>query len=361
VIAHAEVKTFQYYRTDNFDTTTPLNTAPVCYDRCDVSGLCSNAEKCSKLVSAYSCEQYYAPGKEYAGWCDKTCGYAACAEQSAQPTAPEARMVSWNTTYSIFDSPQEVHVQRFDVFKASEDLRLGGKKAVLRLPNGPAYFFTTAPLLILNDVNSGKARTIYAEEAAWVSKGSCLQLDLASPAAGASNASVLVVASGEISFGTDDDSGCGNSTMVIGYEELHNNPVDYVQTGNCSNVLGGPGGADDFDDLDAPIHPLVSHYHTRGALYYTAAGVSNYNDPGEAPVTTGEMRFVQTGHFYGPETMWGDNYYVMSFHEADPSARSLAASSPPAGFQPCSFACLDDPSSLTTSSEQMRCVLPSAR
>jgi len=353
------VDTFQYYRHENFDRSSPLLTSPVCYDRCDVSGLCSQAKTCSELIKTYSCSEYYAPGKQYAGWCDKTCGFAACDPQATASLGSNSRVVDWNNSYSIFDSPREVHVRRYDAFDAKMDLRLGGENGLIRLPEGPAYIFTTAPLLTIHDVTTNTARVIYAQEAAWVSQGSCIQLDMASPAAGATNASVLIVSSGKAVASDKNEglSGCANSTLVVGYEELHNNPVDYVVQGKCSSVLGGPGGAADFDDLDAPIKPLVAHYHTRGALYYTASGVSNYNDPGEAPITTGEMRFVQWGHYYGPETMWGDDYFVMSFHEADPSARSVAPSNPPSGFQPCAFACLDDPTG-TTDEALMKCVLP---
>lgn len=54
--------------------------APVCQDKCDVTGECGNPQgaKCADLVKQYPCEQYYAPGKAYAGWCDKQCGYGSC-------------------------------------------------------------------------------------------------------------------------------------------------------------------------------------------------------------------------------------------------------------------------------------------
>jgi hypothetical protein len=223
------------------------------------------------------------------------------------------------------------------------------------------------PLLTITDASadSSTVQTTYATEAAWVPKGSCVTLDVATPASGATNVSVIVVSSGEFNaslpaLGSAAAAACtSSSSMEVGYDSLHNNPVDYVQNGTCSSVLSGPPGADDFDDLDAPIRPLVSHYHTRAALYYTAAGASSFNDAGEPPVTSGEIRWVTQGHYYGPETMWGDDYYVMSFHEADPSARSTAASNPPSGFTPCAFACLDNPGA-TPASELMRCVLPEA-
>jgi len=51
-----------------------------CFDKCSLkanSELCSNMA-CSELVKDYSCKDYYAPGKQYEGWCDKTCGYGTC-------------------------------------------------------------------------------------------------------------------------------------------------------------------------------------------------------------------------------------------------------------------------------------------
>lgn len=56
--------------------------APTCENKCDDpanAATCSN-KKCSDLVKQYPCASYYAPGKPYAGWCDKECGYGACAK-----------------------------------------------------------------------------------------------------------------------------------------------------------------------------------------------------------------------------------------------------------------------------------------
>jgi len=353
-----------YYRSGNFDTTSMLPTSPICVDRCDISGLCgSNGETCTTLVKSYSCADNYAPGKSYAGWCDKTCGYGSCMPEPTPPTS--SRSVNWESSYRNFDSPQDVHVTRFDIFGATGDVRLGGEEGVLRLPKGAAYIFTTAPLVTIHDIaeDGDKVYTTYAEEAAWVSKASCLQLDVGFPTTGG-NASVIIVSSGKFDATlsnrtADDEKDCVASTMVIGYDSLHNNPVDYVPSGTCANVLGGPGGAADFDDLDSPIRPLVAHYHTRAALYYTSGGTCSFNDPNESPINSGELRFVEAGHYYGPETMWGNDYFVMSFHEADPSARRTTPADTPAGFNPCSFACLDDPSSSDfDASDQLKCVLP---
>jgi len=64
---------------------TSLNTllgTKECLNQCDLSGntqLCSN-QTCAELVKKYPCDAYYAPGKAYAGWCDRECGYGTCAD-----------------------------------------------------------------------------------------------------------------------------------------------------------------------------------------------------------------------------------------------------------------------------------------
>lgn len=355
---------YAYYRSDNFDTALPLDVKDTCNDRCDVSGLCNQGQKCSALTQKYSCSDYYAPGKSYAGWCDLTCGFCSKDSKSdagAVKSESKARMVSWNQTFSIWDSPSEVHVTRFDLLKATQDARLGGAKAVLRLTEGAAYFFTTAGLVTLRDSATGNSTFICSQTPAWVSKGACLEIEMARPVTGASNATLIVVSSGKaaVEFGAETGT-CKAAVFRSGYdgdEGLHNNPVDYERTGTCSSVLPGPGGASDFDDLDMPIHALGKHYHSRGALYYNAAGNSAY-DEGVASLLPGELRFVQAGFYYGPETM-SDDAYVMSFHEPDPSARSTGKSSPPSGYNPCGFACFDDPSSYSQGVEPMRCKAPS--
>ena len=47
-----------------------------CANKCDDTGEC--AGQCADLVKKYPCADYYAPGKEYAGWCDKSCHYGNC-------------------------------------------------------------------------------------------------------------------------------------------------------------------------------------------------------------------------------------------------------------------------------------------
>lgn len=55
-------------------------SCPTCSNLCDDTGECGNpaGAKCADLVKIYPCKDYYAPGKPYAGWCDKTCDYGVC-------------------------------------------------------------------------------------------------------------------------------------------------------------------------------------------------------------------------------------------------------------------------------------------
>ena len=261
-----------------------------------------------------------------------------------------SRAVTWNTTYRNFDSERDVHVTRFDLFLQNTDLalsvRLGGADGLLQLPQGPAYLFSTADTLTVEDVVSGAAATATAQDAVWLSGGSCVRLDVSTwDAPPNRNMSVLLVSSGEIdpSLSGHEVKGCNQSAMRVGTADLHNNPVDYVSSGSCADPLKGPGGANDFDDMDAPIRPLASHYHTRSTIYYVSRGAADFNESVEGPMTSGDLRFVTAGHFYGPETMWEDDQYVLSLHEADPAKRSTGPSNPPDGFVPCPFACLDEP------------------
>jgi len=47
-----------------------------CMNACDASGEC--ADTCDNLIKKYPCADNYALGKQYAGWCDKACGYGYC-------------------------------------------------------------------------------------------------------------------------------------------------------------------------------------------------------------------------------------------------------------------------------------------
>jgi len=279
-----------------------------------------------------------------------------------------ARAVTWNRTFRNFDSEQDVYVTRFDVFHEAGEIphiRLGGANGMLRLPEGPAYLFTGSGSLTIEDVANDHSRTMAtSEDPVYLSAGSCVTLDVTTEnrmRQQSGNITVMVVSSGRIDptlQGHNSSlSECKTSIVEKGYEDLHNNPIDYVSTGKCRNTLSGPGGAKDFDDLDAPIRPLQAHYHTRSAIYYVTRGACSFNDLGQSPLTVGELRFVTAGHFYGPETMWGRDYYVLSLHESDPGARRTTPSNTPTGFEPCPFACLDKLEDIEEGEDLMRCVV----
>jgi len=67
--------------TEVFSSLNELLNSNECFDKCSLKGnadLCSD-KQCSELVRAYPCEDFYAPGKQFEGWCDKQCGYGTCA------------------------------------------------------------------------------------------------------------------------------------------------------------------------------------------------------------------------------------------------------------------------------------------
>lgn len=83
---------------------TKMPTRP---DRCDVSGLCgTDGQTCAELTKTYDCADYYAKGKAYAGWCDRTCGICTPRQLEKQAEGLTARAVGWNSTFALFDSPQ---------------------------------------------------------------------------------------------------------------------------------------------------------------------------------------------------------------------------------------------------------------
>ena len=68
--------------TDRYSRNTDMKIEDcACYDRCDTtSSGCKHT--CDVLVNqmGYECDKMYCPTCKYAGWCDKTCGYAKCAK-----------------------------------------------------------------------------------------------------------------------------------------------------------------------------------------------------------------------------------------------------------------------------------------
>lgn len=286
--------------------------------------------------------------------------------QSAEVGASSgsARAVSWNYTYTIFDSTKDTYVMRYDVAAGPSPVTLGGNgtKQYLAFPN--AFLFTTSPSATITDAKTGKSRSFAPNSMAYVNSGACVSLSMEpSSSSPPDNVTLMVVTAGPFdpTAFISPTSSCEALNSLVGYDELHNNPVDYVSNGTCLKALGGPGGAPDYDNLDDPIRPLQAHYHTRGALYYTASGTSLY-DTGVPGLAAGELRFVNEGYYYGPETMdpW-PGAVVLSLHEpdADAIANSAAATKkqPKGGYTPCTFACLDTPEQ-SAGRATLRCLAP---
>jgi len=228
------------------------------------------------------------------------------------PSVP-ARRVGWNWTFSIFDSPEEVSVVRYDVDVTADSVTIGGEGRYLSFLHGGAYLMTTSASVAVSGASSGGGVGSAAatasfgwSEVLFVNHGACVNVSLAPRAAEAgtttTNATLLVVSSGAVDgdISGDDTSGC-EPFAPLTMAELHNNPIDYVAaSGACSAGLYNNHGASDYDNVDENIQPLAAHYHTRGSAYYAAQGSATF-DAGVAGLQSGELRFVQQGFFYGPE------------------------------------------------------------
>lgn len=51
----------------------------------------------------------------------------------------------------------------------------------------------------------------------------------------------------------------------------------------------------------APHLHVAPHSHPFDVLYIPLKGQVDFGDPGEPPLTTGQIRWVKAGHTYGPE------------------------------------------------------------
>merc|ERR1712165_682961 len=107
----------------------------------------------------------------------------------------------------IFDSPQDMKVQRFDIDGTRSGTATLYQDQMLGFPDGPAYVFSNASAVRFED-HSGKVTSMqYTDAIAWVSKASCLKLsvDLSEEGKG----SLIVVSSGALSMnGIKDTSSC---------------------------------------------------------------------------------------------------------------------------------------------------------
>lgn len=240
-----------------------------------------------------------------------------------------AELQGWETTLNLFDSVADVTVQRLDV--------VGKLELPLLQLQGPAYFFSNASSLSITDSTSGKTTNLsYSDAIAWASADACLQLTI-TPSNGA--ASVYIVGSGTPVFETKQAT-CKAADIRVGATleaGLRDNPVPYELTSPSLCEVQGSHRDTTYSNLDEPIGPLGTHFHTRGALYYVQYGSAKFNDEA-APNDTalsGELRFVNTGVFYGPEVLDRDKDFVASVHEVDPGAIDFSAG----GGAQCPFAC----------------------
>jgi len=264
--------------------------------------------------------------------------------------ASSVMLNTWDTPINIFDTADDVKVQRIDVVGTSgASVSLYSDKLPLHLSNGPMYIFHNSTKLVIND-NAGKSYSASKSDAvSWMSKGSCLHFDVQLSSEG--EASLMLVTSGNVSWtgqATASQS-CDAATVLVGAGTIVGggsfggwvyNEVAYTLTDSqtCNNPL--THGNNGYSQTDEPIGPLAAHYHTRGALYYNQYGTSKYNDEA-APNDTlyqGELRFVNAGVYYGPEEMDRDTCFVASVHEPDPAAVNPVSESP---TSECPFACMN--------------------
>jgi len=247
----------------------------------------------------------------------------------------------WSTTYSIFDSPLDMNVQRLDIDGPPSGTATLYQEDLLAFADGPAYFFSNASAVSFEDHTGQVTGMEYSDAVAWVSSAACLKLsvDLSEHGKG----SLIIVSSGAPAMaGMQGTDGCEAATVLVGTPALSRNEVSYKisPANSCVNNLNH--GTDGYSNLDMPIRPLRAHYHTRGALYFVLYGRADYNDADveDDYLLGGELRYVAPGVWYGPETIESDSY-VASVHEVDPAAIVHHASPSPVPNN-CAFACVDE-------------------
>ena len=80
-----------------------------CGNKCDDYKVCGSpaGQTCSALVQQYSCEKYYCPTCDYAGWCDKECGFGVCSKDAEGHTSreeePQEEVAPLPTSHELHD------------------------------------------------------------------------------------------------------------------------------------------------------------------------------------------------------------------------------------------------------------------
>lgn len=285
------------------------------------------------------------------------------------------RLNEWDTTINLFDTKKDVTVQRIDITGSpNATVELFSKSLPLVLSEGPIYIFHNATQLQITDPVGKNYSAAKTDAVIWISKGSCVHMRIQLSSVG--EASLVAVTSGTVDWAASPhlSESCGQTTVLVGAGTRKTgstsnalkfppssgwiyNEVQYTLANptSCTNPL--QHGQNGYSQTDEPIGPLAAHYHTRGALYYNQYGTSKYNDEA-APHDTlyqGELRFVNTGVYYGPEEMDQLTTFVASVHEADPVAVEPVGQGP---SSECPFACMntlgsDNPARCTKSTEMV--------
>jgi len=250
----------------------------------------------------------------------------------------EVNLREWDATFAIFDSQRDVNVQRLDVTGTPGGIATLYHDKSLAFPNGPAYIFSNASALKIEDHTGAVTNVGPTDSVIWVSKAACLRFSITLSSDGV--AGLILVSSGLTeTAGVTELQSCEAASTLVGTPALSRNEVIYKLEPEmaCQEALNH--GTDGYSNLDMPIRPLRPHYHTRGALYYVLYGYAEYNDASvpDSFLLGGELRYVAPGIWYGPETMEGDTY-VASVHEVDPAAVVYNVAPSPVPNN-CAFAC----------------------
>jgi hypothetical protein len=271
-------------------------------------------------------------------------------DQSSEIADGLATLREWESGFTLFDSTSALKVQRLEVTGTpGSSVSLYPEPSHLSLAAGPMYFFSNATALTIEDKTTGTSHSASADDCVvWISQNSCVHLTVEIGTTGVASLMAVTAQDHAWDASTANDE-CGALEVLIGNDGLRDNNVPYELTPANSCDDGAthrdtPG----YSNLDEPIGPLAAHYHTRGALYYVQYGLAKFNDANveDDTITGGELRFVNSGVWYGPEEMDRSSTFCASVHEADPfailapSARTAMQAAKPAAQ--CPFACFGE-------------------
>lgn len=82
-------------------TPASMTTIAPCEDKCTENPLVCGGLTCRSLLQQYSCSEYYAPGKQFAGYCDVSCGYSDCASDRVLPSTTPSQSAATTTEATL--------------------------------------------------------------------------------------------------------------------------------------------------------------------------------------------------------------------------------------------------------------------